>query len=110
MANNCGKFIASKFMNKKLEMFIGLSSEWLTYADGDAQSYTIIIATPVEYDEPSGVLTLRNDRGQKFYVNQESIQMFWEDTTDFKLIENTSSTIRSGKQWLKGQNTTRDIM
>jgi len=109
MANNCGRFIASKFMNAKLEMFIGLSSEWLTYADGDAQSYTIVIATPIEYDEDSGIMTLKNDRGQKFYVSEDSIQMFWLADEGFKLIENTSSTIHSGKSWLIGKKN-RDIM
>jgi len=109
MANNCGKFIASKFMNKKLELFIGLSSEWLSYADGDAQSYTIILATPIDYDEPSGVITFKNDSGQVFYIDQGTIQMFWDVSSKFKLLENTSSTIRSGKQWLQ-QKHTRDIM
>ena len=107
MASKCGKFIAGKFMNQKLEMFIGLSSEWLTYADGDAQSYTLVIATPIEYDEDSGILTLQNDRNQVFYVSEETIQMFWPIGTGFKLIENTSSTIRTGKKLLTGQ---RDIM
>lgn len=110
MASKCGKFIASKFMNKKLKMFVGLSSEWLSYADGDAQSYTIIIATPVEYDEESGIMTLRNDLGQEFYVAEESIQIFWSDASAFKLLENTSSTIQSGKRLLKGQAKVRDIM
>lgn len=109
MAGKCGKFIAKKFMSTKLEMFIGLSSEWLSYADGDAQSYTIIIATPVEYDEASGIITLRNDSGQLFYVAEESIQIFWPEGKGFKLIENTSSTIRSGKHFLKNQGE-RDIM
>ena len=108
MACNNGKFIASKFMDKKLEIFIGLENEWLAYADGDVQAYTIIVATPIEYDEESGILTLRNDQNQKFYMNEETISMFWEADSGFRLIENTSSTMRTGKQWLKPKK--RDIM
>jgi len=110
MANNCGRFIANKFMDQKIEMFIGLSSEWLAYADGDAQSYTIVVAIPIEYDEDSGILTLKNDQNQIFYISEDSIQMFWERSAGFKLMENTSSTISSGKRLLKEQNVTRDFM
>ena len=108
MANNSGQFIADNFMNQKIEIFTGIDSEWLNYADGDAQSYTLIIAFPVAFDANSGILTLRNDQGQKFYMSESNIQMFWKSGTDFNLIENTTSTIRTGKQWLKNPN--RDIM
>jgi len=104
-----GKFIAKKLINQKLELFIGLSSEWLSYADGDAQSYTLVICTPSDYDEESGVLIVENDQGQIFYIHEECIQMFWKADSGFKLLENTSSTIRTGKQWLKSAKS-RDIM
>ena len=105
-----GKFISKNFMNKKLEVFIGLDNEWLSYADGDVQSYTIIIATPVAYDEESGTMTLKNNTNQTFYLNEESIEMFWEIDSGFKLLENVSSTIRHGKRWLKNNKPDRDIM
>lgn len=104
-----GKFIGRKLLDKKLEMFIGLDNEWLSYADGDVQAYTIIVATPKEYDEDSGVLTMQNDLGQTFFMHEDVIQMFWLSGSGFTLIENTSSTIRTGKQWL-GTKKDRDIM
>ncbi len=109
MANNSGQFIADNLLNQKIEIFMGIDSEWLSYADGDAQSYTIVVAIPVSFDKNSGVLTLKNDRGQDFYLSESNIQMFWKSGTDFKLIENTTSTIRTGKQWLKSPKS-RDIM
>lgn len=109
MANNSGKFIADNLMNQKIEIFMGLDNEWIAYADGDVQSYTIIIAIPIDFDAESGILTLTNDRGQEFYLSENNIQIFWKEGVGFKLIENTSSTIRTGKQWLKNSNS-RDIM
>jgi hypothetical protein len=105
MAGN-GKFINKTLQGERLELFIGLDSEWLSYADGDAQSYTIVIATPKEFDEETGVLTLENTRGQIFYMHEDTIQMFWIADSGFKLIENTTSTIRTGKSHSKN----RDIM
>ncbi|KKM93794.1 hypothetical protein LCGC14_1204830 [marine sediment metagenome] len=109
MANNSGKFIADNLMNQKIEIFMGLDNEWIAYADGDVQSYTIIVAIPIDFDDESGILTLTNDRGQEFYLSENNIQIFWKEGMGFKLIENTSSTIRTGKQWLKGPKG-RDIM
>ena len=107
--NKNGKFIANNLLNQQLEMFIGLDNEWLSYADGDVQSYTIVIAVPKAYDEESGILTLQNDQGQIFYMCESTIQMFWKSDSRFRLIENTSSTIRTGKNWLKNRKN-RDIM
>ena len=98
MAKDSGKFISDKLLNKKLEVFIGLDNEWLSYADGDVQSYTIVVATPVDYHTESGTITFKNDRGQIFYINEEYIEMFWEVGSNFKLLENVSSTMRHGKQ------------
>lgn len=98
MACNHGKFISANFMNKKLKIFIDLDSEWLSYSDGDAQSYTILIATPIGYDTDSGIITMRNDRGQKFYMGEEFIKMFWLYETKFRLTENATSTIRPRKK------------
>lgn len=102
-----GKFIANNnLLGKELELFVGLDSEWLSYADGDAQSYTIIIATPTDYDEESGMLTLQNQKGQTFFISEGYIDMFWEVDSKFKLMENTSSTIKTGKKFRKS----KDIM
>lgn len=103
-----GKLIAKKFMNKRIEMFVGLENEWLSYADGDVQAYTLIIATPIDYDEECGVIEFKTQDNSIFYVNEESIDMFWEAGKGFRLIEHTSSTIRTGKQWLQPKK--RDIM
>lgn len=92
-----GKFIAKKFMDTKLQLFVGLDSEWLSYADCDAQSYTIVIATPIEYDDSSGILTFRNDKNQKFYISEEFIKMFWVSDSGFKLNDNTTSTIHNSR-------------
>lgn len=108
MMAKIGKFISANLMNKKLEVFIGLDNEWLSYADGDVQSYTIVIATPTDYHEESGILTFKNDTNQIFYVNENTIDMFWEIDSGFRLVDNVSSTIRHGKRWLKRAKT--DIM
>ena len=111
MVKNHGAFIAAKLMNKKLEMFISLDNEWLAYADGDVQSYTLIIGTPINYHEASGVITFKNDAGQTFYIGEEFIEAFWTIDSGFKLLENTTSTIRSGKQWLQNKKgKKRDFM
>lgn len=97
-----GKFISDKgLLGKELEIFVGLDSEWLSYADGDAQAYTIIIATPTDYDDDTGILTLKNSKDQIFFMNEVYIDMFWETDSKFALVENTTSTIRSGKQYRK---------
>ena len=107
--NKNGKFIANNLLNQQLELFIGLDNEWLSYADGDVQAYTIVIAVPKAYDEESGVLTLENDQGQQFYICEDTIQMFWKFGSGFKLVENTSSTMRTGKHWIKSRKK-MDIM
>jgi hypothetical protein len=44
-------------------------------------------------------------------MSEGIIQMFWEHGSGFELIENATSTIRSGKRWLKESNKKkRDIM
>jgi len=108
MASNNGRFISKHLMNKKLELFVNLDSEWLSYADGDAQSYTILIGTPINYDEESGVITLKNDIGQIFYMCEEFIELFYVANSGFKLLDNTTSTIRTGKK--RHRKTNRDIM
>lgn len=108
MASNHGKFISANLMNKELEMFISLDNEWLSYADGDVQSYTMIVATPVAYHEESGVLTFQNDLGHTFYMGEDFIQAFWETSSEFNLRENVTSTIRSGRPYTKKKN--RDIL
>lgn len=100
-----GKFIANNLMDKRLEMFVNLDSEWLSYQDGDAQSYTIVMATPIAYDEDSGILTLKNDKNQTFYVNEGFIDAFWEADSGFKLSDSTTSTLHHAKRARK-----RDIM
>lgn len=92
MAN--GKFIAKNLLGTKLEMIIGLDAEWLKYADGDAQSYNILMATPREYDEESGVLIFESDKAQIFYINEDTIQVFWVAGNGFKFVENTTSTMK----------------
>lgn len=106
MANLNGKFLINKFKGTKMNLFVHLDSEWLKYADGDAQSYTIIVAVPIDYDEETGVLTLQNDKGQVFYIGEWFVQMFWEADSGFKLTENTTSTLHPGTHKLKK----RDIM
>jgi len=92
-----GKFINDNLMNQKLELFIDLDSEWLSYQDGDAQSYTVLLATPKAYDEASGILTMEGELGHTFYLNEDSIDMFWKYDSGFSLTENSTSTIRPGK-------------
>jgi len=106
MAKN-GKFIATNFLNKKLELFIDLDSEWLSYADGDAQSYTIVIATPIDYDEDCGILKLRNDKGNEFYISEDFVKMFWEVGSGFRLSDSTTSTVHYGRP---RNGKTRDIV
>jgi len=100
-----GKFIGEHLMNQKLELFIRLDSEWLAYQDGDAQSYTVLIAIPKSYDEESGILTMEGDSGSTFYLSEDCIDMFWMAGSGFKLAENSTSTIRPARGQRK-----RDIM
>jgi len=106
MVSSNGKFISKHLMNQKLELFVNLDSEWLSYADGDAQSYTILIGTPINYDEDSGVITLKNDLNQVFYVAEQFVELFYVSGSGFKLLDNTTSTIRTGKK----RKVNRDIM
>jgi len=105
-----GKFIAKNLMNKELELFVDIDSEWLSYADGSVQSYTLIVATATAYDEESGVLTMVNSFNQKFYLCEEFIRSFWESKSGFKFDESTTSTLRHGKGLLKSRNSKKDIM
>lgn len=100
-----GKFIGENLMNQQLELFIRLDSEWLAYQDGDAQSYTILLATPKEYDEESGILTMEGISGNTFYLAEGCIDMFWVAGSGFKLGNNSTSTIRPQRGQKK-----RDIM
>lgn len=100
-----GKFINKHFLNTKLEVFIHLDSEWLSYQDGEAQSYTVLMATPTKYDEESGILTMLSEDGRIFYLAEGVIEMFWEADNGFKLINTASSTLRPRKT-----NKKRDIM
>jgi hypothetical protein len=99
-----GKFIINKFKGQRLDLFLHLDSEWLKYADGDAQSYTVIIAIPIDYDEESGVLTFHSETGNEFYIDESFIQMFWKSGSGFSLVENTNSTLYGSKK------KNRDIM
>ena len=103
MAAN-GKFIINRFKGQKLDLFIHLDSEWLKYADGDAQSYTVIRAIPIDYDDESGVITFNTETGDEFYMGEFFIQMFWKSGTGFSLVENTNSTLYGSKK------KNRDIM
>jgi len=106
MAKNHGRFIATNLLNQELEMFIHLDSEWINYSDGDSQSYTILVATPIAYDQDSGILTLQNTAGQKFYIGEEFVEAFWTTASGFSLAKNTTSTVRPNGL----RNKKRDIM
>lgn len=101
-----GKFINDNLMGKKLEIFVHLDSEWLSYQDGDAQAYTILLATPKAYDEDSGILTLEGQSGYTFYMAEGCIEMFWEVDSGFKMSENSTSTLRPNRR----KKIYRDIM
>lgn len=92
-----GKFINNNLMNQKLELFIGNDSEWLSYQDGDYQSYTILLATPKAYDEETGILTMLSETGHTFYLAEGSIEMFWEAGNGFAVSHNSTSTMRPRK-------------
>ena len=92
-------------MDTKLNLSIGLDSEWLAYQDGDIQAYTILIATPVDYDEECGMLTMISETGHRFYLSEGTIEMFWVEGSGFSLFHNSTSTMRP----LKGKSN-KDIM
>ena len=102
-----GKFIIEEFMNKSIKIFTGLDNEWVHYGDSDLQSYTIMEVIPIGYHKESGILTLTNNKKQKFYMSEDCIHMFWETGSGFKYMENVDSTI--GKHWAR-YTRDRDIM
>lgn len=95
MSNGC--FIADKLLNVRLNLMVGLDSEWLSYDSGDKQSYTIVIATPIHYDKNSGVLTFVNDNGNEFYIHEDGIEIFWRADSGFNLEKSTTSTVKPKK-------------
>lgn len=100
-----GKFIVSKFKNKEIEIFTSNENEFVHYSDADALAWTLIKAIVVDYDEESGVITLKSIMNRKiFYIDESKIEMFWEP--GFNISECTSNTKRA----LQGGKKNRDIM
>ena len=100
-----GKFIGSKLIDIRLEIFTHLDSEWISHQDGTTHSYTVLTATPKAYDEESGVLTMEAIAGRIFYLAEEAIEMFWVAGSGFKISENSTSTMRPMRD-----KKSRDIM
>ncbi|MFA5023480.1 MAG: hypothetical protein WC523_00785 [Patescibacteria group bacterium] len=75
--NNAGIFIEKHFKNKEIEFHCRDESEYIYYSDSMVLNRNIIKGIVLEYDKESGVLTLDN-KGKIFYVNEESIELFWE--------------------------------
>jgi hypothetical protein len=98
-----GKFIINNLMGQTLDLFISLDSEWLSYQDGESQSYTILIAVPKKYDEDSGILTMVGEQGHEFYLSEDSIDMFWKHNSGFAISHNATSSLKPKKVY-------RDIM
>jgi hypothetical protein len=108
MAKETGKFMKKHLKNKKLELYVGDEADWYSYADNDSMSYVLIRGFFKDYDDESGVITMQSEAGRIFWIAEEKIEMFWEADQGFNILETTTSTVRSGKQWLKKKN--RDIM
>ena len=106
---NTGKFMKKYLQDQKLEIYVGDESDWLSYADNDSMSYVLVIGTFKDYDEDSGVITLISETNHTFWIGEEKIEMFWKADTNFNIMETTTSTVRSGKQFLKKAKN-RDIM
>ena len=61
-----GKFINKNLRNQKIEIYIGDTGDWFTYADNESMSYVLIICTPTDYDDESGVITMLSETGHIF--------------------------------------------
>ncbi len=107
---NTGKFMKKNLQGQRLELYVGDQADWFSYADNDSMSYVLIVGTFKDYDEDSGIITLISETGHIFWIGEDKIEMFWKAGTSFNIMETTTSTIRSGRQLLKGKNKNRDIM
>lgn len=99
-----GKFIYKNFADQKIMLYSGDQNDWFKYQDNDSMAYVLVVGTVVGYDEECGVLTMRANNGEDFFVSEYGISMFWRADSKFRLVDNVTSTIRSGKKWLKGMD------
>ena len=106
MSHRNGKFIQKHFKNKKIEIYTGDESSWLSYFDHDMMNHSLIIGTVKDFDEDSGIITLLSETNKIFYMSEDNIVMFWEAEKGFNLRDTTSTVIKTGKKPTKN----KDIM
>lgn len=104
-----GQFLYRNFLDKEVMLYTGDQNDWFKYQDNDSMAYVLIVGVVTDYDDECGILTMESKNKENFYIAEDSISMFWLADSTFKLVENTTSTIRSGKKWLGGK-VDRDIM
>jgi len=102
---NIGLFLEKNFKNKHVELYTGDESDYIHYNDTDTFNRAIICGIFVSYDKDSGVITLVDTVGTKFFISESAIQMFWEP--GFNILTCTKTTMNTGKQWIKKK---RDFM
>jgi len=104
--SKAGLFMARHLQDKKIELYVGDESDWYSYADNDSMSYVLIVGTFIDYEEDSGIITLKTKTGHTIWISETKVEMFWEAGKRFNILEATTSTIRSGKNL----NKNRDII
>lgn len=105
-----GKFIFKKFAGKTIEIYTDLDSEWISYAEANIYNRFTIIGMVSDYDDETGVLELKNTRGQVFYLNSDDIQLFWLYGTGFDLLHNLNKMIDSGYNFSFDKNKHKEIV
>lgn len=102
-----GKFLIKKFKNKEIEIFTGLEAEYIELEQFSTFNRFILRGTLTDYDEETGVITLKSPNGHIFFLNEFKVELFWEAGTGFELLEALRSMIRTGKRFDKKD---RDFM
>jgi hypothetical protein len=103
-----GLFLKNNFQDKLIEIHTRDATEWVSYSDADAISYTIILAYCRDYDDESGVLTMESVDNKIFYMGEENVNFFCDAEEGFNVNNTMKSTIQSGNRWNNKKH--RDIM
>jgi hypothetical protein len=102
-----GLFLLENFKNIPIEIQVKQDYEWLNYSDSSLMNKVVISAVLIDYDEDSGVITLRSPASNKiFYLPEDHIEMFWE--AGFNVLECINTSLNGGNRMKKKKN--RDIM
>lgn len=94
-----GKFLIRNFKGKAMNIFTSNQNEEIHYSQTAQTSWTLLQCTIEDYDEESGVLTIKSlVSNSLFYLNEFKVELFWEEGAKYSELINDTIGRRGAKK------------